>query len=393
MTGVRSSSRPAVSGIRYSGLDACRAAAMMLGLFFHGAISFLDASPPFGWAIRDRSTSWLVDLFVFVCHTFRMPVFFLLAGFFARLLHVKLGTAGFVRHRARRIALPFVVTLVPLLPALFLLWTWGESKQPRPVPFSLETVPISPAHLWFLYYLMMILPALLLLSNVGRNVPMGGIDRLLRAVVRSRTAMFVFAIPTAATLSPMEFLSADTPMSFIPQPRIFAYYFVFAAIGWLLHRQTDLVEAFGRWLALPAVVALVSFVPLVLAVQKVVTKAGFESPATRWGALYAGALFGWSLVLLFLGAFVRWGSKPRPWVSYLSDASYWCYLVHLPVVVVFQILIAEIPWPGLLKYAIVMTGTIAACLGSYHLFVRYTFIGATLNGPRERPTVDAAPAR
>src|SRR5262245_17036181 len=72
--GGEASSRNPVSRIRYSGLDACRAAAMMLGIFFHGAISFLSASPPFGWAIRDRSTSVVVDVLIVVCHTFRMPV-------------------------------------------------------------------------------------------------------------------------------------------------------------------------------------------------------------------------------------------------------------------------------------------------------------------------------
>jgi len=93
-------------------------------------------------------------------------------------------------------------------------------------------------------------------------------------------------------------------------------------------------------------------------------------------------------VLLFIGAFVRWGDQPRAWVAYLSDASYWCYLVHLPIVVALQILVAELPWPGALKYGMVMTVTIAACLGSYQALVRYTFIGRTLNGPREK----AAPA-
>jgi peptidoglycan/LPS O-acetylase OafA/YrhL len=90
-------------------------------------------------------------------------------------------------------------------------------------------------------------------------------------------------------------------------------------------------------------------------------------------------------VLLFLGAFVKWGATPRPWVSYLSDASYWCYLIHLPVVVALQILVAPLEWPGLLKYVLLMSATIAICLGTYQAFVRYTFIGATLNGPREKP--------
>jgi glucan biosynthesis protein C len=378
---------------RFHGLDACRAAAMMLGLFFHGAISFLSASPPFGWAIRDRSTSIVVDVLVFVCHTFRMPVFFLLAGFFGRLVHEKLGTAEFLRHRARRLLLPFVAALVPLMASLFLLWKWGDARQPQAVPISLDTVPLSPGHLWFLYYLMMVLAALTALSRVGGKLPIGGLDRLIRAAVRYRAVVFLLAIPTALTLYPMEFLSGDTPISFVPQPRILAYYIVFAGFGWLLQRQDRLIEEFGKGLWMPLLVALATFVPLGMVVERVVTKTPFDPPIARWGALYLGALFGWSLVILFLGVFVKWGAQPRAWVSYLSDASYWCYLVHLPIVVAMQILVADLAWPGLLKYAIVMTVTVAACLGSYHAFVRYSFIGAVLNGPRLRPALDAAPAR
>jgi len=377
---------------RFHGLDACRAAAMMLGLFFHGAISFLYASPPFGWAIRDRSTSLVVDVLIFVCHTFRMPVFFLLAGFFGRLLHEKLGTAGFLRHRARRILVPFVVALPLLMPLFYLLWKWGDSRQPHAIPISLDTVPPSPGHLWFLYYLMMILPALALCARLGRSLQLGPVDRLICALVRFRVAIFALAIPTAATLFPMEFLSADTPITFVPQPRILAYYFVFAASGWLLHRQDRLIEEFARHLWVPLIVAIVVFVPFGMAVEKAAGHVAFDPPALRWGALYLGALFGWSLVALFLGAFVKWGSQPRAWVTYLSDASYWCYLVHLPVAVALQILVADLPWPGLLKYAIIMTGTMAACLGSYHAAVRYTFIGAALNGPRQRQPLSAAAA-
>jgi glucans biosynthesis protein C len=365
---------------------------MMLGLFFHGAISFLSASPPFGWAIRDRSTSIVVDVLVFICHTFRMPVFFLLAGFFGRLLHEKLGTDGFLRHRARRLLIPFVAALGPLMASLFLLWKWGDARQPQAVRISIETVPLAPGHLWFLYYLTMILAGLTIAARIGAKLPTGGVDRLIRGAVRFRLAVFLLAIPTALTLHPMEFLSADTPLSFIPQPRILAYYFVFAAFGWMLHRQDRLIEEFGKALWLPLLVALATLVPLGLVLERVVTKTPFDPPAARWGALYLGALFGWSLVILFLGAFVRWGAQPRPWVAYLSDSSYWCYLVHLPIVVAMQIVVADLPWPGLLKYAIVMTATVAACLGSYHAFVRTTFIGAALNGPRRPQSLRAAAA-
>lgn len=380
---------------RFHGLDACRAAAMMLGLFFHGAISFMQTNIP--WAIRDRSNHYLVDVFVYVCHTFRMPVFFLLAGFFGRLLHEKLGTGAFLRHRAKRILLPFVVTLVPLMPSLFLLWRWGLGRKPNPGPFAgghetsihPESMSPNPGHLWFLYYLLMILAALVLLVKVGRSLPLAGlkraVDAALGGLVRFRAAALLMAIPTALTLIPMPTLSADTPVDFIPQPRILAYYFVFAAFGWLLQRRSDLVAEFGRHLWVPAVLALASLVPMKILAERSILQGPIESAGLRAGALYVSALIGWSMVLLFLGAFVRWGERPRAWVSYVSDASYWCYLLHLPVVVALQILVADLPWPGLLKYALLMTVTIAVCLGTYHAFVRYTFLGAALNGPRERP--------
>ena len=386
---------------RFHGLDACRAAAMLLGLFFHGAISFM--STPIGWAIRDRSTHQGVDAFVWICHTFRMPVFFLLAGFFGRLLYLKLGPAEFFRHRARRLLIPFVVTLVPLLPSLYFLWKWGYAKAgpqaTHPLGIQVPSLELadltpSPGHLWFLYYLMIIVAGfgvvLLLASRLPTDGVSRGLDGLLRGLVRFRLVALFMALPTAGTLYFMKSLEVETPVSFVPQPRILAFYAVFYGFGWLLHRQKELVVELGKKLWIPAILAAAILVPLGLLVERAMNTGGAMPPLwNRVGALYLSALFGWSLVLLFMGAFIRWGEQPRPWVSYLSDASYWCYLVHLPVVIAFQILVSDLPLPGLLKYAMVMTATIAVCLASYHTLARYTFIGAALNGKRERP---AAPA-
>jgi len=382
---------------RFHGLDACRAAAMLLGLFFHGAVSFMTTD--IGWAIRDRSTHIGVDGFIWICHTFRMPVFFLLGGFFGRLVYLKLGAAGFIRHRAKRILLPFVVTLLPLMPSLLVLWRWGMSRSgPRQIhPFGMKVPSLdlaeltpSPGHLWFLYYLMMILALLLVVAVVARRLPLDGIlrgvDGLMRAVIRFRLVAFVMAVPTAVTLYFMKSLEVETPVDFIPQLRIVAFYAVYSGFGWILHRQAGQVAEFGRLLWIPLVLVAAILVPLGMIVDRSVqTGASLASPWARVGALYLSALFGWSMVLLFLGAFVRWGERPRPWVAYLSDASYWCYLIHVPIVITFQILVADLAWPGPIKYAMVMAATVGICLASYHAFVRYTFIGATLNGKRERP--------
>ena len=63
-------------------LDATRAFALLLGIVFHASLSFM---PVFiGWAVMDVSTSYIAGGFALISHTFRMALFFLIAGFSAR---------------------------------------------------------------------------------------------------------------------------------------------------------------------------------------------------------------------------------------------------------------------------------------------------------------------
>jgi peptidoglycan/LPS O-acetylase OafA/YrhL len=379
---------------RFHELDAVRSAAMLLGLFFHGAVSFIETPTP--WAVRDRSTHWIADLFVWVCHTFRMPVFFLMSGFFARLLHARLGTAAFLRQRARRILLPFAAALVPTMAAVYGLWRWGWSKTPPPAAgaypgleapsLELSELTPSPAHLWFLYYLSLLLaalvPALALGGKLRDSRLWARLDAVYGAAVRSWTLPFVAALPTAATLHFMHMLEADTPVSFVPQPRILAYYAVFFAFGWWLQRSPSLIAVFPRRLAANAAFAALALPALLPLLDRAGREGRLSPESLRTGALYLSAFFGWSMLLLFIGVFVRWLSDPSPRVRWLADASYWCYLVHLPVVVSLQVLLADRAWPGPLKYALLMAATLAVCLGSYGAFVRTTFLGTALHGKR-----------
>ena len=79
---------------------------------------------------------------------------------------------------------------------------------------------------------------------------------------------------------------------------------------------------------------------------------------------------------------------------YLADASYWIYIIHLPLVMAAQVLMLEAPLPWWGKLMAVTVGVTAVSLISYELLVRHTFIGRGLNGRRipwrRRP--DPAPA-
>lgn len=64
---------------------------MLLGLVFHSAASFAAAPLGLGWKYKDSETSIVFDVFVFLIHVFRMPIFFIIAGFFAALLYYQRG--------------------------------------------------------------------------------------------------------------------------------------------------------------------------------------------------------------------------------------------------------------------------------------------------------------
>ncbi len=69
----------------------------------------------------------------------------------------------------------------------------------------------------------------------------------------------------------------------------------------------------------------------------------------------------------------------------LADASYWIYLVHLPIVLFLQTLL--IPWPApiAIKLSLCIAVTLAFGMASYLVFVRYTPVGRLLHGPRNFP--------
>ncbi|HZW15450.1 MAG TPA: acyltransferase family protein, partial [Brevundimonas sp.] len=67
---------------------------------------------------------------------------------------------------------------------------------------------------------------------------------------------------------------------------------------------------------------------------------------------------------------------------YLADASYWIYIVHLPLVMAGQVMLLNASWPWWVKLTAGVVGVMAVALLSYELLVRHSFVGRWLNGRR-----------
>jgi peptidoglycan/LPS O-acetylase OafA/YrhL len=98
----------------------------------------------------------------------------------------------------------------------------------------------------------------------------------------------------------------------------------------------------------------------------------------------AGALFTWLITFGLMGLALGLLDRQQPAFSYLADSSYWVYLCHLPIVGLLQVDLYPIAAPALVKFGIVLTGSLAICFASYQVAVRHTVLGSWLHGRRDR---------
>jgi glucans biosynthesis protein C len=387
---------PPSSDERLHALDAVRAFALLLGVILHATLSFMPG--PQMWLVADPSRSiWLAMLF-FVIHLFRMTLFFLLAGFFAHLLYHRLGALGFMLNRLKRIGLPLVTfwPIVMTLITLVLVWIahikfGGIPKETPPGPkFTPDDFPL--AHLWFLWVLLMFYVVTIAVRKLFLMLDHSGaaradVDRTVRLLARP-AGLLVLMLPVAAVLfakgnwhvwtgipTPDKVLYANLP-TWVGYGSAFVF-------GWLLHRQRELLNDWGRDWARYAGVALLSTGALVVLIlagvapAKAMTADGLKLAVTCFYALAA-----WGASIAMIGMAMRFVSSFNTRVRYVADASYWIYLMHLPLVLALQVAASLVAWPWTVKYPLIVLAAFALLLASYHLLVRRTPIGVMLNGRR-----------
>lgn len=368
-------------------MDNLRAIIMTLGVFFHAALAYSPALHGV-WFTADQVNSPIMDHLVAFTHQFRMPLFFAIAGFFAALLVERRGVAGMLKNRSLRVLLPFVIFWPLVTLGIILPIGWAVTHVQNPSPLLkfiafMQTQPDAPkppptaAHLWFLYYLMFFY----LLTWVVRTLlPVTLGQRLLQL----HPLILVCALPLlllpALALARLPFPAPD---SFLPQLWALLFFGSFFAFGYLLYRSSGLVDYFARrwhWLILASLLAYIPF--YFLSPQQV----GFEPVSLPWPEklvlmLSTAALSVWmSLAGL---AFARTCLNQRnSFMRFLSDASYWIYIAHLPILLMIQYWLLDQSGGWFYKYSFSVALTLLVCVLTYLVLVRWTPIGWMLNGRR-----------
>ncbi|HAN98584.1 MAG TPA: hypothetical protein DCQ98_14630, partial [Planctomycetaceae bacterium] len=304
------------------------------------------------------------------------------------------GIGPFLRNRATRIALPFVSFWPVLWAAMAIVFVFALSyvKEPEGLLKAIVDAGRNPAetpagarfttmHLWFLYYLMMFS----LVGVIAVRWSRLRFDWLFR-----RSWLLAFLPLTLVAGIRRGGLPIAAPESFVPTWWPWAYYGVFYWFGWQLRGRETLLERLQPWTWWLFLVSVILFVPhyLLLPVLRIdslqqAVAAGSLTPSLFEAVLAAYLSASSTLTVLLLGRRLLIGASAR--LRFVADASYWVYLVHLPVVLWLQTLLIPVTLPMAVKLVSVVLGTLLVSFATYVVFVRYTPIGWMLNGKRPFP--------
>ena len=124
-------------------------------------------------------------------------------------------------------------------------------------------------------------------------------------------------------------------------PHVLAHYAIFFGFGALIYGSPGAADRLGRgwWLQLPLALLLVPGT-LALALHAPWGRELAGDDATRRLLANLGqVLYAWLMIFGLMGLFETLLSRERPGVRYVSDSSYWLYLVHVPLIIAGQALL------------------------------------------------------
>ena len=387
------------SAQRYHGLDFIRASMLLLGVVIHVAVSFVEGPAGSDWRYRDPNTTPWAGFIVLAIHIFRMPVFFVIAGFFAALIQDRKGLIALARNRFFRIAIPFGVGWVLLFPIVnisFLvgiLREFGSGADAQTAKSAIAVATLSNPwanpqliHLWFLYYILMLYVIALIITPLCRFAPASlrtfvaqGTHALMQGRLRLLRMPILVALTWLAML-PMQMPWIDTPSTFMPKWHVLVCYGFFFAVGWTMFLERGMIDSLKAWAGtrmICGVIALVVSLALVASwFGSLYNGSDTASPTMQTLLLWSQASIAitvWLLIFGGVGLAERMMQRPSSIVRYFSDSSYWIYLVHLPICVLVVIALRDWNASGMSKLSAAVGISIAISVLSYEA-VRQTVI-------------------
>ena len=360
---------------RFHSLDFLRALALLMGVLLHVLVLFLEPA--------DGSEPRLGASIIFIwIHTWRMPLFMLLAGFFTAFSLAKRDVGNYALNRLIRLGAP-ILLLWSVIPAIDEAAT-ELFKIPELISWLLYDVPFTLRldHLWFLYYLLLFYGVLLLLKSISPKIFSFISDYKL-----SLTRVLILWLPILILLSPLNKptggILGDIPTTFgevnIGSMLFMASFFI---IGIQIHKSLQFLETLKRmrfWLPSLIVSSLIPIGLLGWGGFKDEPFA-FSGPLEMWivnGLAGSATLL---LVLSIMGFAMHQISSSGQMLRWLVKLSYPIYVFHLMFVISVS---GTLMFFSVNDWIVVLLGFLSGILFPviiYYAFISWTPLDWIFNG-------------
>jgi peptidoglycan/LPS O-acetylase OafA/YrhL len=365
----------AIMPARITAFDRARTFITLLVLLHHSVVNYTY----FGNGDRAR---WLgFDLVVLFNDSFFMACMFFISGLFVCDSLTRRGPMMFLRERAWRLGVPFLLSIFVLMPIAyyptFLRYHLPGTTDFNFLHFWWRTLSIGPwpsGPVWFLWVLLALDAIAALIWSIAPGI-IGTLGRLIFSMRhRAMLAFFAFLIFSIGIYLPMRLGFGDAswlepggyPLP-IQTSRILlyaGYFFTGVGVGavslrtGLLAENGEVVKRWAVWLAF-ALVFYGAILALVYIHHNWV--ADFNSPPLSWSIGYglAFALFSGAMAFAEPSIFLRFAKGNWNWIDALRPSAYGIFLVHYIFIIWLQYAVYDYSLPAGVKFAIVFAGTLS----------------------------------
>lgn len=372
---------------------------MILGIVLHAALPYVPDMPVEIWP-SDKNSSDLIGIIFQFIHIWRMPLFFILAGFFANLVISRKSWRYWWKNRLLRIALP-ILCFSPLM-SITLPWIFFYGKTEELI-FIYSNIG-QPWHLWFLWHLL-----IFVVITVIFSIPYLSGQAALRFFEKTGIVFIKLSVHNlksffAGILFESRFpillivvcgiVNIPTWGELIANPVASGLYFAF---GYSLYKNSTLFSFLrDKWVYyLLSGMAIFSMYTILILVKS--QALGIDiygdnisiADQKQLSDLINLSLYVFKMIcsilipLGLIGLAERFFNSYNSKLRFVSDGAYWIYLIHLPIVsfITFYLFKLE-SVPAEIKFLVAIATTSLICLATYKYFVRSTLIGLLLNGKK-----------
>lgn len=330
-------------------IDWLRVIAIGLLLIYHIAIGFQSWGIMIGFITTSKPWAALWTPMQLL-NVWRIPLLFFVSGMGVYFAMQKRNGRQLLGERARRILLPFVFGSVVVVPIH--VWIW-RSYYHMPMDFTW-----SPGHLWFLAnifaYVVLLSPVLFYLKHHAEGKLVTAMKRLMSHPLGLVVVAGAFVLEVLV-MKPYPFeLYALKWHGFVLGFLAFFFGFCFVLSG---HAFWQMIQRW-RWVFVAIGISL-----FVLRVYQLVSMPGY---------VIAIESLSWIMTVLAFGS--KHLNKPGRALTYLSEAAYPVYILHMVYLYLGSMFLFKLSIPAPVQFVLVLVFTLAGCFGTFEVIRRVSWL-------------------